>query len=119
MTVAASYESLCVILDIGRTMSRESHPTKYDSALAAVRMLLQQKLLFGNKKDQVAIVLAGTHGASTNGACCCRMRCVLFALSVRSLTLDALRHAQRALQARPNRVRTHNCASGKQANETR
>jgi ATP-dependent DNA helicase 2 subunit 2 len=82
----AQKEALIIIIDVGSTMSREANPSGFESAcsgalqqllvacwsshshtltthigaIRAAQELVKQKLLFANKQQQIAVLLAGT-----------------------------------------------------------
>ena len=63
-------EAVVIILDVGQSMAgeeeeegREGHISPLAAAIKAVSLLIQQKLLFG-QKDEIGLVLFGTQGKS-------------------------------------------------------
>ena len=61
----AGKEGIFVILDVGKSMKKkylDTKETRLDFGIESIKQLINQKLLFNVKKDQVGIILMGREG---------------------------------------------------------
>ena len=66
----AGKEGVFLILDVGKSMSKQysdTEMTRLDFGIESIRQLIRQKLLFSAKKDQIGIILVGSD-SETNDA---------------------------------------------------
>jgi ATP-dependent DNA helicase 2 subunit 2 len=61
----AGKEGIFAILDVGKSMKKKylnTEETRLSFGIESIRQLIQQKLIFNNKRDQIGIILMGREG---------------------------------------------------------
>ena len=61
----AGKEGIFAILDVGKSMQKKflnTNETRLNFGIESIRQIINQKLIFNNKRDQVGIILMGKEG---------------------------------------------------------